>query len=36
VGTGTGKELSKTPAQVIEAVNPFLKEGSKLTAKALV
>jgi hypothetical protein len=36
VGAGSGKELSKTPAQVIAAVNPFLKEGSKLTAVALV
>jgi hypothetical protein len=35
-GTGTGLELSKTPAQVVAAVNPYLKEGSKLTAAALV
>lgn len=35
-GTGTGLELSKTPAQVIALVNPYLKEGSKLTAAGLV
>jgi len=35
-GDGNGLELSKTPAQVIELVNPFLKEGSKLEAKNLV
>jgi rubrerythrin len=34
-GEGTGLELSKTPAQVIALVNPFLKEGSKLVAKSL-
>lgn len=35
-GTGTGLELSKTPAQVLALVNPFFKTGSKLTAKSLV
>jgi rubrerythrin len=35
-GTGTGLEKSKTPAQVLLLVNPYLKEGSKLTATSLV
>ncbi|MDO7874638.1 ferritin-like domain-containing protein [Hymenobacter sp. ASUV-10] len=34
-GTGTGLEISKTPARVIELVNPFLKDGSKLVAASL-
>jgi hypothetical protein len=33
-GTGSGKEKSKKPAEVLEAANQYLKEGSKLSAKS--
>lgn len=33
-GTGTGKEKSKKPAEVLEAANKYLKEGSKLSARS--
>jgi hypothetical protein len=33
-GTGSGKERSKRPAEVLEAANQYLKEGSKLSAKS--
>lgn len=33
-GSGTGKEKSKRPAEVLEAANQYLKEGSKLSARS--
>jgi len=33
-GTGTGKEKSKKPAEVLEAANQYLKDGSKLSARS--
>ena len=34
-GNGTGKEKSKTPTQVLETANKFLKTGSRLSANNL-
>ncbi|WP_400193601.1 ferritin-like domain-containing protein [Hymenobacter sp. B81] len=34
-GTGTGLERSKTPSQVVDIANQFLREGSKLRASSL-
>jgi hypothetical protein len=33
-GNGTGKERSKRPAEVLEAANKYLKDGSKLSARS--